>query len=70
VVVSGRYEELPDATSYVSERKRAYKLLEKRFLWWQTAYAAEQPRHPSQPSPKVLYYIHVDEMTDRRAAPD
>jgi nitroimidazol reductase NimA-like FMN-containing flavoprotein (pyridoxamine 5'-phosphate oxidase superfamily) len=70
VIASGRYEELPNASQYVSERQRAYKLLEKRFLWWQTAYAAEQPRHAHQPSLTILYCIHVAEMTGRRAEPD
>ena len=70
VIVTGQYEELPNTSQYMSERKRAYRLLEKCFLWWQTAYAAEQPRHASQPSPKVLYCIHVAEMTGRRAEPD
>jgi uncharacterized protein len=70
VIVNGRYEELPNTPPYMSERKRAYRLLEKGFLWWQTAYAAEQPRHASRPAPKVLYCIHVTEVTGRRAAPD
>jgi nitroimidazol reductase NimA-like FMN-containing flavoprotein (pyridoxamine 5'-phosphate oxidase superfamily) len=70
VIVSGQYEELPDESPYISERKRAYKLLEKHFLWWQAAYAAEQLRPANQPAPKVLYCIHVAEMTGRRAEPD
>lgn len=70
VIVSGQYEELPNTPRFDSERKRAYKLLEKRFLWWQGAYAAEQLRHASRPAPKILYRIHVAEMTGRRAEPD
>ncbi len=70
VIASGRYEGLPNASRYVSERRRAYKLLEKRFLWWQAAYAAEQVRHASQPSPTIFYCIHVADMTGRRAEHD
>ena len=70
VIASGRYEELPNTSQYVSERQRAYKLLERRFLWWQAAYAAEQVRHEKQPSPTILYCIHVADMSGRRAEPD
>src|SRR5208282_4586340 len=37
VVISGRYEELPDDPDYRAERLQAQVSLEKRFLWWQTA---------------------------------
>jgi nitroimidazol reductase NimA-like FMN-containing flavoprotein (pyridoxamine 5'-phosphate oxidase superfamily) len=70
VIVSGRYEELPNEDQYMCERERGFKLLDKRFLWWQAAYAAEQLRCASQPSPTILYCIHVDDMTGRRAEPD
>jgi uncharacterized protein len=70
VVVNGRYEELREEPHYVSERERALELLDRRFLWWQGAYAAEQLRHEKQPSPTILYCVHVAEMTGRRAAPD
>jgi hypothetical protein len=70
VVASGRYEELPNDDQCQSKRQRAYELLDRRFLWWQGAYAAEQLRHSRQPSQTILYCIHVGEMTGRRAAPD
>jgi nitroimidazol reductase NimA-like FMN-containing flavoprotein (pyridoxamine 5'-phosphate oxidase superfamily) len=71
IVISGRYEELPDTPEYEAERRQAQMLLEKRFLWWQTAHAAEQLRRPdSKPSPTVFYCIHIEETTGRRAAPD
>ena len=70
VIVSGRYEELPNEARYMSARERAFKLLDKRFFWWQAAYAAEQLRYASQPSPTILYCIHVADMTGRRAEPD
>ena len=72
VIVSGRYEELPDTPEYQSERQQAQMLLEKRFLWWQTAYAAEQLRRGGggKPSAALFYCIHIDEMTGRRAVPD
>ena len=70
VILSGSYKELPSEPAFASERQRAYKLLEKRFLWWETAFASEQPRHPSHPADSVLYRIDVAEMTGRRAGSD
>jgi len=76
VIVSGRYEELPDEPKYQTERDQARMLLEKRFLWWQTAYAAMQLRrrqtHPTRHLvvPPLFYCIHIEGMTGRKAAPD
>ena len=44
VVVVGRYEELPDTPQYSAVRLQAQLRLEKRALWWQTAYPADQAR--------------------------
>lgn len=70
VIMTGLYEELPNEPRYAPERQRAYRLLEKHFLWWEGAFAAEQPRHEGQPSPTILYCIHVAEITGRRASLD
>ena len=74
VIVSGRYEELPDAPGHASARREAQKSLGERFRWWQPkwqpAYAAEQVRHASEPSPTIVYCIHVTDMTGRSAVPD
>jgi uncharacterized protein len=70
VIVSGRYKELPDEPEYRAERDQARMLLEKRFLWWQTAYAAMQLRSESERNPPLFYCIHIEVMTGRRATPD
>jgi uncharacterized protein len=70
VILSGQYTELPNEAAYRHERQRAYQLLEKRFLWWETAFAAEQPRHASHPAPTILYRIQVTGMTGRKAQVD
>jgi nitroimidazol reductase NimA-like FMN-containing flavoprotein (pyridoxamine 5'-phosphate oxidase superfamily) len=44
LIVTGRYEEFPDEPEYRTGRDHAQMLFEKRFLWWQTAYAAMQLR--------------------------
>ena len=70
VILNGRYEELPDTPDFQFERFQAQKLLEKRFLWWQTAYAAALFRRENDPAPAIFYCIHVDDMTGRKAVPD
>jgi nitroimidazol reductase NimA-like FMN-containing flavoprotein (pyridoxamine 5'-phosphate oxidase superfamily) len=70
VILSGEYHELPNETAYAREREHAYKLLENRFLWWETALASEQPRHASHPAPTILYCIHVSRLSGRRAMAD
>ena len=70
VIVMGRYEEYPDTPKYKELRIQAQALLEKRSLWWQTAYAANQARsHASQAAP-VFYCVHIEEITGHRASPD
>jgi uncharacterized protein len=69
VIVDGRYQELPDTPEFSSERHNAYKLLEKRTLWWQTAHVTRQLQ-AHEPFPSTFYCIHIDTMTGHRAAPD
>jgi nitroimidazol reductase NimA-like FMN-containing flavoprotein (pyridoxamine 5'-phosphate oxidase superfamily) len=70
VIVNGRYQELPDTPEFQSERRNAQLVLEKRMLWWQTAYVAEQLRAKSQATEPLFYCIQIDSMTGHRAAPD
>jgi nitroimidazol reductase NimA-like FMN-containing flavoprotein (pyridoxamine 5'-phosphate oxidase superfamily) len=72
VVVLGRYEELPDTPEYGEARIQAERRLEKRALWWQTAYAAGQTRSGPGPHPPeaIFYCIHIEEITGRRATAD
>lgn len=70
VIVQGRYEELPDTPEYANERRQAQSLLEKRYLWWQTGYAASQIRSQPKPASPVLYCIHIEGKTGLRASPD
>jgi nitroimidazol reductase NimA-like FMN-containing flavoprotein (pyridoxamine 5'-phosphate oxidase superfamily) len=70
VVVLGRYEELPNASEYAEERRRAQSLLEKRSIWWQTSYVAAQVRDQLEPPSPVFYRIHVEEISGLRASPE
>jgi nitroimidazol reductase NimA-like FMN-containing flavoprotein (pyridoxamine 5'-phosphate oxidase superfamily) len=70
VIVLGRYEEYPNTPEYKESRSQAYALLEKRFLWWQTAFAANQVRSRARKGAPVFYCVHIEEITGRRAIPD
>lgn len=70
VIATGRYQELPNTGELAVERQHALVALEKRTLWWQTAFAAKQVlagRHTAEP---LFYCIHIDSMTGHRAVPD
>jgi hypothetical protein len=70
VIVVGRYEEYPDTPKYKELRIQAQALLEKRYLWWQTAYAANQARSHARLAAPVFYCVHIEEITGHRASPD
>ena len=67
VVVSGRYEELPDTPEFGDERVQAWKVLQERVMWWEPAYVATEHREQLTP---IFYRIHIRQMTGRRATPD
>lgn len=70
VIVTGRYQELPNTPELSSERVHALMVLEKRMLWWQTAFAAKQlPTRHQSPEP-LFYCVHIDSVTGHRAVPD
>ena len=70
VVLFGRYEELPDTLEYAGVRLQAQVRLERRALWWHTAYAASLVRGEPDSAKAVFYCLHVEEMTGRRATSD
>jgi nitroimidazol reductase NimA-like FMN-containing flavoprotein (pyridoxamine 5'-phosphate oxidase superfamily) len=70
VVAVGRFEELPEKPEYERIRRQAQAVLEKRAMWWQTAYAAAQSRKSPKPAAPVFYCIHIEEMSGHAAKPD
>jgi len=70
VVIVGHYEEYPNTPQYKEARRYAEALLEKRFLWWQTAYAAQQVRNHAPRTAPIFYCVHIKEITGHRACPD
>lgn len=70
VIVTGRYEELPDIAEWEEEVLDAYELIRKHALWWQPEYVSALHRDPSQTPTPLYYRIHINEVTGRRAFPD
>lgn len=67
VVLSGRYEELPDTPEFGFERVQAWEVLQRRAMWWEPAYVPTE--HHQQLKP-IFYRIHIKQITGRRATPD
>ena len=67
VVVSGRYEELPDSSEYEYERSVAQRLFQRHPVWWQPA---SVPLAGHQPRTLVLFRILITQITGRRGGPD
>lgn len=70
VIVTGRYQELPNSAALGDERRHALLVLEQRALWWQTAFAAQQLPTRHQHADPLVYCIHIDSITGHRAVPD
>jgi len=70
VIITGRYQELRNTAELSAERLHAQQVLEKRMLWWQTAFAAKQLPSRRESGDPFFYCIHIDSMTGHRAVPD
>jgi nitroimidazol reductase NimA-like FMN-containing flavoprotein (pyridoxamine 5'-phosphate oxidase superfamily) len=70
VVVLGRYVEISNAAEGEKARRHARSLLQKRRLWWQSGYTANQVRIRSAPISQIYYCILIEKMTGLRGSPD
>ena len=70
VVVSGRFQELPDAPEFAADRAEAQGALHKRAAWWEyTTVPGAEWRRKAGPFAPVFYRIHIDTVTGHRATP-
>jgi nitroimidazol reductase NimA-like FMN-containing flavoprotein (pyridoxamine 5'-phosphate oxidase superfamily) len=67
IVIVGRYEEIDDSAEHTNLRQRSLELLEQRAEWWLPATAK---LGPTEHHAMVVYRIHIDSITGRRAARD
>lgn len=70
VLVTGRYEELPDNPQYEMLRLHARSLLEERNLWWRIAIATSQTRDEHIRPDPILYCIYMEKVTGHRTSAD
>ncbi len=70
VLVSGRYEELPDNPQYAAQRLHAHSLLEKRASWWRLAIVTSQTRDAHLQILPIIYCIHIEKITGHRVSAD
>jgi hypothetical protein len=70
VIVSGRYEELPDTPEYEKQRKHAHELLQKRPMWWEPGYVKTMLKDGPRPMAPLYFRIHIDAISGHRAVPD
>lgn len=66
VIVFGRYDELRDSEHESDARRRAHELFQQRPEWWFPA-AGKLSGGEKRPTP-IVYRIHIDRMSGRRAA--
>ena len=70
VVVSGRFQELPDTPEFAADRAQAQAALHKRAMWWEYASVpGAEWRRKRGPFESIFYRIHVDRMTGHQATP-
>jgi uncharacterized protein len=67
VIVTGRYQELPNTAELSAERLHALKALDKNLFWWQTAFATGELPTRHQTTEALFYCIYIDSMTGLRA---
>lgn len=70
VIVSGRYEELPDTPPWRRARAFAHRLLKQSGVWWEPAYVKTILGGAPRPLVPVFYRIHIEETTGHRARPE
>jgi hypothetical protein len=66
VIANGLYEELREP-QFAEEREAARKLLERRFRWWQTAFAERQAKTMEQLVEPIFFRIEVTDVTGLKA---
>jgi nitroimidazol reductase NimA-like FMN-containing flavoprotein (pyridoxamine 5'-phosphate oxidase superfamily) len=70
VVVSGRYQELPDTPEFAADRVRAQQALQKHATWWEYAsIPGAEWRRKAGPFTPVFYRLHIEQLTGHQATP-
>ena len=70
VVVSARYEELPDTPQGREKRELAFKLLQKRDLWWEPGFVKTILHGAERPMEPLYFRFSIAEVSGHQAAQD
>ena len=70
VVVTGRYEELPETPEFAADRAEAHRALQEHAAWWEYAtIPSAEWRRKSEPFKGIFYRLRIEKMTGHRATP-
>jgi uncharacterized protein len=70
VIVTGRYEELPDTPEWKSARALAHQLLQQKAVWWEPGYVKTITHGTERPLVPIYFRIQIVEITCHRASPE
>ena len=70
VVVSARYEELPDTQEGKEKRELAFRLLQKRELWWEPGFVKTIIHGTERPMEPLYFRFSIAEISGHRAVQD
>jgi nitroimidazol reductase NimA-like FMN-containing flavoprotein (pyridoxamine 5'-phosphate oxidase superfamily) len=70
VIVSGKYEELPDIEPQGAIRQHAYDLLQRYTLWWEPGYVETVLGEKTRPMQFLYFRIHIEQISGHRGVPD
>ena len=70
VIVSGRYEELPDNEDFFNVRTAAQRLLSEHAAWWEPGYVKTLHDGVERPMQSVWFRVLIDSISGHEAVPD
>jgi hypothetical protein len=70
VVVSGRYQELPETPEFAADRAQAQMALQQHATWWEYAsIPAAEWRRKAGPFTPIFYRLQIEKLSGHRATP-
>ncbi|RUX22454.1 pyridoxamine 5'-phosphate oxidase family protein [Mesorhizobium sp. M2A.F.Ca.ET.042.01.1.1] len=67
VIVTGRYEELPDRIGHEAQRDHAWLMLSKHFDWWEPGALKPAAASDLEHLPHVFFRVSIAEVAGREA---
>lgn len=70
VIINAKYEELVDTPDGQIHRDLAFKLLQKRNLWWEPGYVKTVIHGEQRPMEPVYFRLFIEDITGHKAVQD